>query len=237
MKEADLEAQYQQTRVNAILARHGIRMDRATMQETPAQVRAFIKELFPKIPEDDLDQIMRHAWEEGSQRVGTNEMLTLPRRVQLATIARIRHTYTDYDFLLRAFDWKEARTQVEPVCLQKLIEWRGENDQDDNELEEIVRETIVLDDDDDEDASDDGRAEDDESAADLGETSDASVEVTHHLAGDEDLRAESAQEASNSFLRRQQPLQRTIEERNDIARQRIGAVRQQMRNDRSPPPP
>lgn len=121
-------------------------------RETPEKVRAAISELFPKMPESDLDQIVEHSWEQGSDRVGTNIKLELPRRAQLATIARIRHMYTDYDKLLRAFDWADARQMVEQGCLQKLIEWRGEGDQGDDEvIEEIVRETIVIDDDDEDD--------------------------------------------------------------------------------------
>ncbi|KAF1823884.1 uncharacterized protein K489DRAFT_305206, partial [Dissoconium aciculare CBS 342.82] len=142
----------------SILARtmmsHGLRpvpgAGLAPERETDEQIRAAVKELFPKIPDEDLEAIMQHAWAEGSGRVGNAAFLTLSRRVQLATIARIRHRYTDYDRLLRAFEWKQARLEVEPVCVQKLLEWRGENEEDD-QVEEIVREVIVIDDDDDDD--------------------------------------------------------------------------------------
>ena len=188
--------------------------------ETPEKVGAAIKELFPKIPEQDLHDIVHHAWEEGTQRIGNNTTMDLPRRVQLATIARIRHMYTDYDRLLRAFEWKEARSMVEPECLKKLIEWRGETDDADDEgLEEIVRETIVIDDDEVVDASE---ADDEDS------TSDASVEITHVALGD-DLGAESGiDEKSRRLLRRAQP-QHNIGYHNSIAKQKIGAVRQQLR--------
>ena len=237
IKEADLVKQREQSKLAQTLAKYHIRPDALTaptQQETPDQVRAAIKELFPKIPKDDLESIVKHAWEEGTHRVGNNTSLDLPRRVQLATIARIRHEYTDYDRLLRAFEWKEARAEVEPACLRKLIEWRGENDiGDDNELEEIVRETIVIDDDD--DVSDAG---DDDSVTDLepGNVSDTSIEVTHHVAVDGDLGAESVDEGSRAYLRRLQPVRRDMQQRHTIAKQKIGAVRQQMRN-RAPPPP
>ena len=232
IKEADLQAQYAQSRMAQIMAKHGLHLHEPDLHETPAQVRAAIKELFPRIPEDDLEQIVKHAWEQGTNRVGTNSMLELPRRVQLATIARIRHAHTDYDSLLRAFEWKEARTMVEPVCLKKLIEWRGENDdEDDNELEEIVRETIVIDDDDDRNRAGNGsEADDEDSAAELGDTSDASIEITHQLAADEDLGAESLNETSRNFLRRYQPRTRLIQQQNTIARQKLDTVRQQIRN-------
>ena len=235
MKEADLKAQYEKSRIARIMAQHGIRWNQDnTAQETPAQVRSAIKELFPKIPEDDLDQIVEHAWKEGSHRVGTNASLELPRRVQLATIARIRHTYTDYDNLLRAFEWKHARLEVEQECLKKLIEWRGENDEeDDQELEEIVRETIVIDDDDEANADYDTRTADEDSDADHGDISDASIEFSHHVAADADLGTESIDERSRHFLQRFQPRSLVMEQQNNIARQKIGAARQQLRN---PPP-
>ena len=211
------------------MARHGLKpiVDQTAMQESPAQVRGAIKELFPRIPDEDLEDIVTRAWQEGSHRVGTNAMLELPRRVQLATIARIRHTYTDYDQLLRAFGWAQARQDSEQDCLQKLIEWRGENDnEDDNELEEIVRETIVIDDDE-EGIEYGSEADDEDSDAEISDASDASIEVLHELAPEDDLGAESSFENSR---------QHRVDRRNDDVRQRIGAVRQQMRNGFPPPP-
>ncbi|GIZ39968.1 hypothetical protein CKM354_000332700 [Cercospora kikuchii] len=236
IKEADLAAQNENTRMARALARFGLSWDIPTTgQETNEKVRAAIKELFPRIPEEDLKAILDHAWEEGSHRVGTNSTIELPRRVQLATIARIRHTYTDYDRLLRAFEWKEARALVEPTCLKKLIEWRGENeDEDDNELEEIVRETIVIDDDD----NDNSRlrrgseADDEDSAADIdqGYASDTSLEISHKPAAIEDLGAESYDERSRRFLARHQPPARNMQQRFMDVRQKIGLARQQLRD-------
>jgi hypothetical protein len=91
---------------------------------------------------------------QGTSTVGNAADLSLPRQVQLATIARIRHVYTDYDKLLRLVSWTEARSIVEPMSLTKLLEWRGEHDNDGDGFEEILRETIVIDDDDDDEAED-----------------------------------------------------------------------------------
>lgn len=219
------------------MARHGLTWDQSIPQENNEQARAAIKELFPRIPEDDLNAILKHAWEEGTNRVGTNSTIELPRRVQLATIARIRHEYTDYDRLLRAFEWKEARALVEPTCLKKLIEWRGENEDDnDNELEEIVRETIVIDDDDDVGPRRHRRhgseADDEDSAADIdqGYASDTSLEISHQPAAVEDLGAESHDERSRRFLDRHQPPPRNVQQRYIDVRQKIGLARQQLRN-------
>lgn len=191
-------------------------------EETPEQINAVIKELFPKIPQSDLTQIVDHAWKKDAGRVGHARHLTLAQRAQLAVIARIRHSYTDYDALLHAFgDWKGVRKQVEPDTLKKIIEWRGECGDDDETLEEIVRETIVIDDDDD-DAALDG-------SSDTGDVSDSSIQITHRPAAADDLRAEEAHERDHRFFRRHIP-ERTEAERNDIARNKIRCIRTQVHN-------
>ncbi|KAL5422705.1 hypothetical protein PMIN05_012485 [Paraphaeosphaeria minitans] len=126
-----------------------------TDTEHKEHIRGAIREIFPKIPEADLTSIVNHAFEEGTDRVGNAKELSLARRVQLAVVAHIRHTYTEYDNILKhkTGTWTEARQQVEHVSLAKLKEWRDETDEASNELEETFREVIVLDDD--EDTSDD----------------------------------------------------------------------------------
>lgn len=222
---ADLQKHQQNNITAQILAKHGVRWDRVVgNEETPDQVRAAIKELFPRIPQMDLDQIVTHAWEKGTQRVGSAADMTLARRVQLATIARIRHTYTDYETLLKSLgSWKDARKLVEPYSLEKLMEWRGESGsgQDDG-LEEIVRETIVIDDDDDDDTDNGDDADD---------VSETSIEITHHPAALHDLRAEQANERDHRYFRRHEhPPRRTVADRTDIARQMIVAARNQPQN-------
>ena len=71
-------------------------------------------------------------------------MLSLPRRAQLAVVAHIRHTYTDYDKLLRQVPYLSARQMVERATLDKLADWRGENDEEPNVMEDILREVIVI---------------------------------------------------------------------------------------------
>jgi len=216
--------------VSKAFAKQGLNYDRVTgNEETPEQVRAAIKEMFPKIPQHDLDEIVTRAWEAGSDRVGSATDVPLSRRVQLATLARIRHTYTDYDALLRAFgDWRGTRQQVEPICVQKMIEWRGEFGGDDEGLEEIIRETIVIDDDDDDE---EGGGDDDSS--DTGGASDTSLEISHRPAAVEDLRAEEATERDHRFFQRNQPYDRDLAKRSDIARQKINAVRTGQHNRRA----
>jgi hypothetical protein len=227
---ADLQQKQHNSVVAKAFAKMGMNYDRVQgNEETPEQVRAAIKELFPKIPQNDLDEIVTRAWEKNTKRIGSAQDIPLPRRVQLAVIARIRHTYTDYDALLGAFgDWKGTRKEVEPACLQKLIEWRGETGDDDETLEEIVRETIVIDDDDD-DGPFAGR---DDDSSDTGNASDTSIEISHRPAAAEDLRAEEASERDHRFFQRRMPELRQAQ-RNDIARQKIQTFRSREQNARA----
>lgn len=238
VKEIDLQKQSAESKMAQTLARYGIRPDTVstpTQRETPQQVRSAIKELFPKMPDDDLEQIVSHAWEAGTHRVGTVKNLDLPRRVQLATIARIRHTYTDYDRLLRAFEWKDARLEVEQDCIKKLLEWRGEglDELQDEGLEDVVRETIVIDDDDDDAGLGDASEADDEDSmteAEPGDTSDASIEFVHHVDRDEDFGPESAYEAGRPNRKRAQPTLHDRQAREVAIQQKISLARQGLRN-------
>jgi hypothetical protein len=119
-----------------------------------------IKDLFPKIPQDDLFTIIKGAFQKGQKKVGTANELPLVRRAQLSVVAHVRHVYTRYDKLLREVGYREARAQVEHPTLRKLVEWRGDDDNTsgDNKhgLEEVMREVIVLSDaEDSEDDTDD----------------------------------------------------------------------------------
>ena len=75
------------------------------------------------------------------------------RRAQLAVIAHIRHTYTNYDALLRQVQYNEARRRVEKPCLDRLIRWRGDDD-DAGDMDDVLREVIVIPDDDEDDEGD-----------------------------------------------------------------------------------
>ena len=227
---ADLKQKQHNSIIAQAFSKQGLTYDRVKgNEETPEQVRAAIKELFPRIPQNDLDEIVTRAWEKNTKRIGSAQDIPLPRRVQLAVIARIRHTYTDYDRLLNAFgDWKAVRKEVEPSCLQKLIEWRGETGDDDETLEEIVRETIVIDDDDD-DAPFAGRGDD---SSDTGNASDTSIEISHRPAVAEDLRAEEASERDHRFFQRRVS-GRIQAQQTDLARQKIQTYRSQAHNARA----
>lgn len=128
--------------------------------EINTEAREIIKDLFPKIPDKDLFQIIKTAFQLGDGRVGTADELPLIRRAQLSVVAHIRHNYSQYDKLLRQTSYNEARHAVEQITLQKLVEWRGDDgdlkDDKRTAAEEIMREVIVLsDEDDDSDSEDD----------------------------------------------------------------------------------
>ena len=97
--------------------------------------------------------------------VGLQADLTLSRRVQLAVIAHIRHTHTRYDLLLKETSWENARRTVESLCLDILVKWRGDEETGRDQLDEVLREIVVIDDsDEDEEESQLESASEDEEA-------------------------------------------------------------------------
>lgn len=88
---------------------------------------------------------------QGQRKVGTAVELPLARRAQLAVVAHIRHVYTDYDKLLKSTSFQEARRSVEELTLEKLVQWRGDDESGIPELEDVFREVIVISDDEEDD--------------------------------------------------------------------------------------
>ncbi|KAE8348402.1 hypothetical protein BDV28DRAFT_93005 [Aspergillus coremiiformis] len=111
------------------------------------EARDVLKDLFPNIPDNDLNQIIKTAFQKGQRKVGTAVELPLARRAQLAVVAHIRHVYTDYDRLLKTTSFHEARSIVEEPTLAKLVEWRGDDENGRTILEDVFREVIVISDD------------------------------------------------------------------------------------------
>ncbi|KAL6796006.1 hypothetical protein GGI42DRAFT_101163 [Trichoderma sp. SZMC 28013] len=125
-----------------------------------AQVDAAIRDLFPRIPNTDRQMIIEHSFTRGSTNrsehpVGFSEDIPLSRRVQLAVLAHIRHTHTRYDALLRETTWQNARRTVESLCLDILVKWRGDEETGRDQLDEILREVVVISDSEDDDDDDD----------------------------------------------------------------------------------
>ncbi|CAI7582699.1 unnamed protein product [Penicillium glandicola] len=122
------------------------------------EARDALKDLFPNIPDKDLNQIIKTAFQKGQKKVGTATELPLARRAQLAVVAHIRHVYTDYDRLLKATSFHEARGVVEHTTLAKVIEWRGDDENGQTVLEDVFREVIVISDDEDSESEEDATA-------------------------------------------------------------------------------
>ncbi|KAL2815439.1 hypothetical protein BDW59DRAFT_153857 [Aspergillus cavernicola] len=115
------------------------------------EARDVLKDLFPNLPDNDLNQIIKTAFQKGQRKVGTAVELPLARRAQLAVVAHIRHIYTRYDRLLKTTSFHEARATVEQPTLAKLVEWRGDDENGKPVLEDVFREVIVISDDEDSD--------------------------------------------------------------------------------------
>ncbi|KAK2760952.1 hypothetical protein FQN54_002194 [Arachnomyces sp. PD_36] len=161
-----------------------MRADSEVSQTTiNTEARDAIKDLFPNIPDKDLNQIIKTAFQKGQRKVGTASELPLARRAQLAVVAHIRHVYTQYDRLLRVTSFQEARASVEEPTLAKLVQWRGDDENGKTVLEDVFREVIVISDDED----DDSVIEEDINAA--GGYRDSSIEVvsSNALVGELDM--------------------------------------------------
>ncbi|KAH0496273.1 hypothetical protein TgHK011_003644 [Trichoderma gracile] len=142
-----------------------------------AQVDAAIRDLFPRVPNTDRQMIIEHSFTRGSNDrsekslVGFSQNLTLSRRVQLAVLAHIRHVHTRYDALLKETTWQNARKTVESLCLDILVKWRGDEETGRDQLDEILREVVVISDSEDDDNEED--EDEDEESTDLTSDEDA----------------------------------------------------------------
>ncbi|CZT00681.1 uncharacterized protein RAG0_08627 [Rhynchosporium agropyri] len=138
-----------------------------SQDEINKQADAAIRDLFPRIPNPDRIMIIEHAFKKGAvfhgePTVGLQASIPLSRRVQLAVLAHIRHTHTRYDKLLRETSWMNARKAVEPVCLDVLIKWRGDEETGRDQMDEILREVVIITDSEDEDDSSEEDSSDDD---------------------------------------------------------------------------
>ncbi|RDA89941.1 hypothetical protein CP533_0293 [Ophiocordyceps camponoti-saundersi (nom. inval.)] len=125
-----------------------------------AQADAVLRDLFPRIPNTDRQTIILRSFTKGAsfngeKAVGRTENLTLSRRVQLAVLAHIRHNHTLYDDLLKRMPWNVARKAVQPDCLDILVKWRGDEESGRDQLDEILREVVIISDSEDEDSTED----------------------------------------------------------------------------------
>lgn len=147
-----------------------------TQEEINAQADAAIRDLFPRMPNTDRQIVIDRSFRKGGgETVGLAADLTLSRRVQLAVLAHIRHTHTTYDDLWRTHGWATARKAIEATCLDFIVKWRGDEETGRDQLDEILREVIVISDseDSDDDEEDDDDDDDDDSEDEDSETEDS----------------------------------------------------------------
>ncbi|KIN05556.1 hypothetical protein OIDMADRAFT_153816 [Oidiodendron maius Zn] len=146
-----------------------------TQEEINKQADGAIRDLFPRIPNTDRQMIIEHAFQKGAMfhgepTVGLQPDIPLSRRVQLAVLAHIRHTHTRYDQLLKETSWMNARKAVEPVCLDFIVKWRGDEETGRDQMDEILREVVIITDSEESDDS----SEEDESTDEDGELTSSS---------------------------------------------------------------
>ena len=192
----------------------GVKENTLSQESLDNKARDALKDLFPKMPEEDQTEIIARAFEQGTNKVGTAEELPLPRRVQLAVVAHIRHNYTNYDTLLRLGTREEAREQVEKDCLDLLIDWRGDDETGELGFEEIFREVIYISSDDENDEHDEhdehDESTDDDSDSDPDPEHDSSVNLVSSKVVTQELHDKATgttheAEAGNGLLEDDQP--------------------------------
>ncbi|KND94519.1 hypothetical protein TOPH_00850 [Tolypocladium ophioglossoides CBS 100239] len=142
-----------------------------------AQADAVLRDLFPRIPNTDRQRVLERAFTfgtcfRGQKTVGLSDDIPLSRRAQLAVLAHIRHTHTRYDQLLRETDYQNARRAVESLSLDILVKWRGDEETGRDQLDEILREVVVISDSEDDDSEEETEGT---SVEELDSTRDAAV--------------------------------------------------------------
>ena len=139
--------------------------------------------------------VFQGVTKKGEPLVGLASDIPLSRRVQLAVLAHIRHTHTRYDKLLRETSYANARRTVEKLCLDTLVKWRGDEETGRDQLDEILREVIVISDSEG-DGEDDG-PETDSSGVESGDLGDVFYRPRRHLATVHSRHGEALHHASN----------------------------------------
>ena len=85
-----------------------------------------VLKFFPKTPREYIPQIVKHALEKRSGRVGRTGTVELEAKVNLAVRAHIRHCHTDYDKLLRTGMARHvARNQISQRLNEVAMQWGG----------------------------------------------------------------------------------------------------------------
>ena len=90
-----------------------------------AKARLTLLKLFPRIPSEDAEAVLAHAFLKGSGRVGRTTTLNDDQKFRAAVAAHIRHTKTPYESLLRQgrqSSRKEANAEVNRARVRYIIQ-------------------------------------------------------------------------------------------------------------------
>lgn len=88
------------------------------------KVRLEISKMFPRIPQERIQKILKHMLVKRSGRVGRSKDVPLRQMAELAVKAHIRHKDTEYDELLRkGITREQARSQVKTRIDEVVKSW------------------------------------------------------------------------------------------------------------------
>lgn len=77
------------------------------------------------MPADDMDAILARAFAKYSGNVGRTTTIDAARRASLAVEAHVRHTYTEYEGLLKdGVEREEARRRIRTKVRAVKEKWR-----------------------------------------------------------------------------------------------------------------
>ena len=106
---------------------------RAKDERDIAKARDCLSRLFPRIPLEAGETVLRHGFQKGSGRVGRSTILVNDEKVILAVIAHARHTKTEYDTIIKELDKgrkggekfrQQARALIKDELDAVLESWR-----------------------------------------------------------------------------------------------------------------
>ncbi|RSM05750.1 hypothetical protein CEP52_006060 [Fusarium oligoseptatum] len=104
-----------------------------SQEEYDAQVDAALRDLFPRIPNTDRQMIIEHAFRKGtSSKNRKSRALNRHHPCPTGSTCSAR-SYPSYPYQV-----------VEALCLDTLVKWRGDEESGRDQLDEILREVVVI---------------------------------------------------------------------------------------------
>ena len=93
-----------------------------------ANARVILLRLFPRIPPETAEEVLKHGYLKGSGRVGRSSTMSDSNKMIMAVTAHARHKHTLYEAFLRGKGPGptarfEARAQIRSQLLQVLRKW------------------------------------------------------------------------------------------------------------------